>query len=307
MSDQPPLDGFASIRKRRISARQGGTIVEYAIFGALICAAMFFAGEQWSHEAQRTFRFVGGAIGSDHVAAAQAGRKRVEESDWGMSRVNVVRQWTGTAILTVAVCAWLVDRIGKRRSAAATAALAAESLRPLPDSAQVARNRYAEKRLQILNAFLKDNHKLLPSDMRVGDLMSQELKIAASRSSVAEVRKLLEENNVRHVLICDADRRLVGVVSDRDLKDVDDLTAVDKIMAARPTTVTSDSLVNNAITMLLHGRFSSLPVVDGDRLVGILTTTDVVMTLQCAMLAVEQIVVDLRTHRDSGELETLVS
>ena len=76
-------------------------------------------------------------------------------------------------------------------------------------------------------------------------------------------------------------------------------------MATRRTTVTSDSRVNDAITQLLYGHISSLPVVDEGRLVGIITTTDVVMTLQCTMLAVEQIVVNLRAERKI-EFESLV-
>lgn len=73
------------------------------------------------------------------------------------------------------------------------------------------------------------------------------------------------------------------------------MTAAD-LMIACPTTITSRSLVNNAISALLYGHFSSLPVVDDGRLVGILTTTDVVMTLQCMMLTVERVLEDL----DSG-------
>lgn len=155
------------------------------------------------------------------------------------------------------------------------------------------RNRLAQKRLKILGMMVSDNHKLLSSDLTVGDLMTTIVRTAEPTTSVGELRALIAEYKIRHILICNQLNELVGVVSDRDLRRASEKLVASDLMAECPTTVKSDSLLSNAITLLLYGHISSLPVVDEGRLVGILTTTDVVMTLQCTLLAVEQMVRDL--------------
>jgi len=156
------------------------------------------------------------------------------------------------------------------------------------------RTRMTQKRLKILGTLVNDHHKLLPSDLIVGDLMTTVVRTALPSTPIEELRAMTIEYDIRHVLVCNADKVLVGVVSDRDLRRVSGKLVASDLMAECPTTVTSTLLLNNAISLLLYGHISSLPVVDDGRLVGILTTTDVVMTLQCTMLAVEQMVRDLR-------------
>lgn len=47
--------------------------------------------------------------------------------------------------------------------------------------------------------------------------------------------------------------------------------------------------VSPAITLLVRRRISSLPVVAGEELVGVLTTTDLMMALQCALHALQKV------------------
>lgn len=162
---------------------------------------------------------------------------------------------------------------------------------------EISKSRLTKKRLRILGTFMNDHHKLLPSDMTVGDLMTTTVRTALPSTPIGTLRAMANEYDIRHILICNLNQELVGVVSDRDLRHVaQELTASD-LMNPCPTTISSQSLVNNAISILLYGHISSLPVVDDGRLVGILTTTDVAMTLQCAMLAVERIMCDLDSEQ----------
>ncbi len=171
-----------------------------------------------------------------------------------------------------------------------------------PDDAGVSpevasRARFAKKRLRLMSMLVKDTHKLLPSDLKIRDLMTTNVTTALPTTTANELREIFVADNIRHMLICDEEGLLVGIVSDRDLRNVSDHAQACNLMVACPTTVSSDSLVNDAITTLLYGHISSLPVVDDGRLVGILTTTDVVMTLQCALLAVEHMVRNLQSGR----------
>lgn len=192
-------------------------------------------------------------------------------------------------VLGTTILGWLYRRSRRLRAVGETC-VASRSSAGLSD-------RLTKKRLRILGTLMSDNNKLLPSDLRVEDLMTTSVRTAHPSTPVGTLRAIAVEHDIRHILICDDDNRLVGVVSDRDLRQVTgDVIAADLMMAC-PTTITSRSLVNNAISVLLYGHFSSLPVVDDGRLVGILTTTDVVMTLQCMMLTVERVLEDL----DSGD------
>jgi len=46
----------------------------------------------------------------------------------------------------------------------------------------------------------------------------------------------------------------------------------------------------HVVTILLESRISSLPVVDGDQLVGIITATDVVVDLQCSLQLTDRVI-----------------
>jgi len=86
--------------------------------------------------------------------------------------------------------------------------------------------------------------------------------------------------------------RLVGIVSDRDLRQVIlepaiqeqlgnmsralNILTVRHIMTWGVVSVRPDTDIRRAAQMLREQRISALPVVEGDRLVGMLTATDII-------------------------------
>jgi predicted transcriptional regulator len=60
-------------------------------------------------------------------------------------------------------------------------------------------------------------------------------------------------------------------------------------MTANPITVTRESPVSTVITIMLAQQISCIPVVEDDRLLGIVTTSDVLMSLQCLLRLMDQI------------------
>jgi CBS domain-containing protein len=123
--------------------------------------------------------------------------------------------------------------------------------------------------------------------MRVGDLMTQEVSTLAPTSLVQEAMALLAERRFHHLLITEADGRLVGVLSDRDVlrflarhQDAS-ATPVAAVMNRAPIVVHPASFLTDAIRLLVHHRFNSLPVVDeSNHVCGILTTTDLLHVLE---------------------------
>ncbi len=75
------------------------------------------------------------------------------------------------------------------------------------------------------------------------------------------------------------DGRLVGILSDRDLRDREDLQ-VGEVMTPDPLTVTPDLGMIEAGKVLLSNQINAVPVVDAaGRLVGVLTTTNCLVAM----------------------------
>jgi CBS domain-containing protein len=102
-------------------------------------------------------------------------------------------------------------------------------------------------------------------------------------ASLAEAAKLLAEKRIGAVLILGADRRLVGIISERDI--VHALAArgaavldepVSRSMTRKVDTCNESETIGNIMERMTNGKFRHVPVVDQGRLVGIVSIGDVV-------------------------------
>jgi acetoin utilization protein AcuB len=107
---------------------------------------------------------------------------------------------------------------------------------------------------------------------------------------VLEARALMQKEHIRHLLVV-ADGRLQGIVTDRDIRlnmpspatslsvwEVNHLLArltVDQVMTRSVIVVDPDRDAREAARIMVDHKIGALPVVDGERLVGIITETDV--------------------------------
>lgn len=111
--------------------------------------------------------------------------------------------------------------------------------------------------------------------MLVGSRMTRKLTVAGPEQPVAVARKLMLQIGVRHLPVVEKGK-LVGIVSDRDLAAA---AARDKrvgeVMNRKPVVVSPDTAVDEAAHLMQRMKFSALPVMEGRRLVGILTSADV--------------------------------
>jgi len=126
--------------------------------------------------------------------------------------------------------------------------------------------------------------------MLVGDVMQTRVVTVAPFTTVPEALGLAQRRGIRHLPVVDGG--LVGIVSDRDLKRAlgaggAEERRVDQIMTRAVVTVTPGAPVEEAARVMLEERISALPVVDGGRLVGIVTETDVVELFVRAMGAAQ--------------------
>jgi CBS domain-containing protein len=100
---------------------------------------------------------------------------------------------------------------------------------------------------------------------------------------IAEVTEILARDRIGAVLVMDRAQRLLGIVSERDI--VRSLAAngartlvmtAAQLMTHEVQVATPDITVGEAMNMMTEGRFRHLPVVDNDRLIGLVSIGDVV-------------------------------
>jgi acetoin utilization protein AcuB len=124
----------------------------------------------------------------------------------------------------------------------------------------------------------------------VRDSMTREVVAVAPETTAAEALALCRMNRIRHLPVLEGGR-LVGVISDRDLRaatpalgDSVRAEALDRIrvadeMAREVMTVHPEDPIEDAAMAMYERKFGCLPVVDGEKLVGMVTTSDVMRAL----------------------------
>lgn len=122
----------------------------------------------------------------------------------------------------------------------------------------------------------------------VRDLMTADPATIDVEATLLDAWALMDRGRFRHLPVVDGDE-LVGVISERDVLRTggfahpdgpEDVLArlgtqgVREVMAAYPETVEADTPIAGAATTMLDNQFGCLPVVEGSRVVGILTSSD---------------------------------
>src|SRR5579885_318222 len=112
--------------------------------------------------------------------------------------------------------------------------------------------------------------------MLVASRMSKNPVTASPRDTLAEAAAKMHSGNFRHLPIVD-NGKLVGMLSDHDVRQhqghLTD-TRVTGAMTDNPITVSPDTTMEEAAEIMLERKISGLPVVEQGKLVGIITTAD---------------------------------
>ena len=117
--------------------------------------------------------------------------------------------------------------------------------------------------------------------------------------NVLELVRMINRKGFRHLLITDDDGHLEGVISDRDVsrcfgpgkypneEALSRISSAD-IMSADLITISPGALLETAVAIMVDHGISCLPVVDEERLVGIMTNTDLFFVLQSLLQTMRQ-------------------
>lgn len=118
--------------------------------------------------------------------------------------------------------------------------------------------------------------------MKVKDCMCDNVCCVKPETKIQEVAKLMNQNHIGCVPVCDDNNCICGIVTDRDIilrciacnKDTNQTTASD-IMTCNVTTCKQEDEMTNAQTKMEQKQIRRLPVCDSNnQVVGILTIGD---------------------------------
>ncbi|REE82980.1 CBS domain protein [Lutibacter oceani] len=129
----------------------------------------------------------------------------------------------------------------------------------------------------------------------VSKIMTKELITLSLRDDLYKAEKMFKEHHIRHIPVV-KNRHIVGMLSLTDLKrisfldsyDADEIKidnaiynmlSIEQIMVKNPIKVNSNITIKSVVEILSKNEFHALPVVDNDILVGIVTTTDILLYL----------------------------
>ncbi len=281
---------FVELRIRRfLRETSASATVEYALFLTLIAGCAIFGAELLSAAVEDSVVTLTQQLPSNapqaaadanattpapvrDLTAAAPQPSAPRNTDWHEARYAVPFLFAG----------WTVWYLLHRR----TQRLAAREIKPTTAAPPVDQDPIYAKRQQILQALRGQIGEQGMQAIQVVHLMSTRLAKVRPDATRQEVEEIMRKQRLRHLLVCDNEGKLAGIISDRDVQKPAAARA-QQMMSPDPLSVEAESSVHPAITQLLHHRISCLPVVRNEKPCGVLTVTDLMMAFQCMLQIAE--------------------
>ncbi|MDH3345488.1 MAG: CBS and ACT domain-containing protein [Desulfobacteraceae bacterium] len=131
--------------------------------------------------------------------------------------------------------------------------------------------------------------------MYVGRIMHTYLVTVPPDTNLLKAKEIIDKKRINHLLVVDKNQGLIGIVSDRDVKQswaspatalsVHELNyllaqlTVESIMAKKIISISPGTTIERAAYIMQKNRINALPVIESEKLVGIITSTDVMEVL----------------------------
>ena len=121
------------------------------------------------------------------------------------------------------------------------------------------------------------------TELRIADVMTTDLVKCAPGTTLNRAAQLMRDHAIGNVLVADGDQ-LLGIVTDRDLvvRCMADGSgadgSIDAAMTPGVATVSPNDSIDDAASLMRDRALRRAPVVDGGRLVGIVSLGDLAVT-----------------------------
>ncbi|ELK47325.1 acetoin utilization AcuB family protein [Halobacillus sp. ACCC02827] len=127
--------------------------------------------------------------------------------------------------------------------------------------------------------------------MLVEEIMKKEVITLPPSETIEKAMKLLHQHHIRHLPIVDEENKVIGIVSDRDVRDASPSIfdedsnpqewkkPIHTIMTSPVTTVHPLDFVEETASIFYEQEIACVPVTRDDKLVGIVTEKDMLYTM----------------------------
>jgi CBS domain-containing protein len=122
------------------------------------------------------------------------------------------------------------------------------------------------------------------SSIMVKDIMTKALISVNTKTTVFQVAKMMEQGGIGAVFV-KKDDNLVGIITDRDYAtkivshNLPSDTSVEKIMSSPLITINFDESISAAAQRMTSKKIRKLGVTDNGKIIGLITSTDLVTQL----------------------------
>jgi len=122
------------------------------------------------------------------------------------------------------------------------------------------------------------------SSIQVKDIMAKTLISVNPTTTALQIAKMMEQGGIGAVLVKE-NENLVGIITDRDFatkiaaNNLPFDTPVEKIMSSPLITINHDEPISTAAEMMSSKKIRKLAVSENDKIVGLITSTDLVNQL----------------------------
>ncbi|MFH8080869.1 MAG: CBS domain-containing protein [Candidatus Aenigmatarchaeota archaeon] len=116
----------------------------------------------------------------------------------------------------------------------------------------------------------------------VKDVMNPKVVVAKPQATVKEAAEIMSAFRIGCLVVVE-NERVVGIVTESDIigkivskrKDPEKVT-LEEIMSKNVITISSEETIDEAAEKMVNNKIKRLPVLEGDKLVGIITATDLI-------------------------------
>ena len=130
--------------------------------------------------------------------------------------------------------------------------------------------------------------------MQIANWMTRNPVCITRQDTLARAKELMDAGRFRRLPVIDNDK-LVGIITERDLRqhwDYLDSTKVDAAMTPDPVTIAPRATAEDMARLLLQHKIGGLPVVENGKLVGLVSTSDLLRAFLNVVQAAEHIMDD---------------
>lgn len=119
--------------------------------------------------------------------------------------------------------------------------------------------------------------------MLVKEAMKKDVKTIRPSDTIKDAAVLMNENRIGSLVVVSGTGTVTGIVTERDIlidvvaagKNAEDIK-VEDIMTKELITISPDKSLEDAADVMTKNKIKKLPVMEGGRLVGIITATDLI-------------------------------